>query len=389
MGARGTVLKALLEIQLKASRLRMQALHGFCIFFVSASIPLLAQQASVAAAPSAANTPAQATAQNSTSTNRQITLDVVVENKSGKPQAGLQQQDFTLLDNKVSQKILSFNAVDVLTAKADPPTEVILLIDTMNTSLDAISDARLQIEKYLRQNDGKLAYPTSIAVFSDSGLKMSGTSTIDGNALSASLKATREIGLRSLHAAAGSSGDSDRFVSSITGLNTLVAAKSRIPGRKIVIWFSSGWPLLTGTETSMSLKTKQDLFASVVAAAEALRRFHLTLYNIDPENTFGSPKRSAKFSYLSFVKGVSSPGDVSPANLSLQVLATQSGGKVLINGNDIASEIQSCVDDAHAFYVLSFERAVTDRPDQYHSLELKISKPGLTARTTTGYYAQP
>jgi hypothetical protein len=139
----------------------------------------------------------------------------------------------------------------------------------------------------------------------------------------------------------------------------------------------------------MSLKTKQDLFASVVAALEALRRFHLTLYNIDPENTLGSPKRSAKFSYLSIVKGVSSPGDVSPANLALQVLATQSGGKVLINGNDIAGEIQSCVDDANAFYVLSFERAVTDRPDQYHSLELKLSKPGLTARTTTGYYAHP
>ncbi len=139
----------------------------------------------------------------------------------------------------------------------------------------------------------------------------------------------------------------------------------------------------------MSLKTKQDLFVSIVAASEALRRFHMTLYDIDPDNTFGSPRRSAKFSYLSFVKGVASAGDVSPTNLSLQVLATQSGGKVLINGNDIAGEIQSCVDDANAFYVLSFTRAISERPDQYHSLELKIDKPGLTARTTTGYYAQP
>jgi hypothetical protein len=120
----------------------------------------------------------------------------------------------------------------------------------MNTNSDPISDTRLQIERYLSQNDGKLAYPTSIAVLSDSGLKMSGTPSLDGNALSASLKATKEIGLRSLHAAAGSSGDSDRFVSSITGLNTLVASKSKVPGRKIVIWFSSGWPLLTGTEIS-------------------------------------------------------------------------------------------------------------------------------------------
>jgi VWFA-related protein len=363
----------------------MKALQGLCIFFVGASISLFAQQPS---ASTATSTTSQTTPQSSTTTNRLIALDVVVENKSGKLQTGLQQEDFTLLDNKAQQKILSFSAVNEPTVKVDPPTEVILLIDTVNTGTDPIADARLQIEKYLSQNGGKLAYPTSIAVFSDSGLKMTGAPSLDGTALSASLKATK-VGLPSLHAASGSSGDSDRFVSSITGLNNLIAAKSKVPGRKIVIWFSSGWPLLTGADIGMSLKTKQDLFASIVAASEALRRFHMTLYDIDPDNTLGSPRRSAKFSYLSFVKGVASAGDVSPTNLSLQVLATQSGGKVLINGNDIAGEIQSCVDDANAFYVLSFTRAVSGRPDQYHSLELKIDKPGLTARTTTGYYAQP
>jgi VWFA-related protein len=367
----------------------MKALHGLCIFFIGASISLSAQQPSASGAPSTANIPSQPTPQNSSGANRQITLDVVVENKSGKPQTGLQQEDFTLLDNKAPQKILTFNAVNEATVKADPPVKVILLIDTVNTETDPISDARLQIEKYLRRNDGKVAYPTSIAVFSESGLKMSGTPSLDGNALSASLQATKAIGLRSLHAAAGRSGDSDRFVSSITGLNALVAAQSRVPGKKIVIWFSSGWPLLLGTDLTMTLKTKQDLFASVVAASEALRRYHLTLYNIDPDNTFGGPNRSAKFSYTHFVKGVSAAGDTSPANLSLQVLATQSGGKVLINGNDIASEIQSCVDDANAYYVLSFDRAIAEHPDQYHGLELKVNKPELTTRTTTGYYSQP
>jgi hypothetical protein len=107
----------------------MKALHGLCIFFVGTSIALFAQQPSASTAPSAANTPSQATPQSSGSTNRQITLDVVVENKSGKPQTGLQQEDFTLLDNKAPQKILSFNVVNALTAKADPATEVILLID--------------------------------------------------------------------------------------------------------------------------------------------------------------------------------------------------------------------------------------------------------------------
>ncbi len=89
------------------------------------------------------------------------------------------------------------------------------------------------------------------------------------------------------------------------------------------------------------------------------------------------------------MKGVPSAKSVSPPDLSLQVLATQTGGRVLVNGNDIANQLQSCVDDASAFYVLSFQGATAEQPDQYHAIELKIDKPGLTARTRTGYYAQP
>jgi hypothetical protein len=81
----------------------MQALHGLCIFLVSASIPLFAQQSSTA--PCTPNTPSQPAVQASGTKNRQMTLNVVVANKSGKPQSELQQEDFTLLDNNVQQKI--------------------------------------------------------------------------------------------------------------------------------------------------------------------------------------------------------------------------------------------------------------------------------------------
>ena len=67
-------------------------------------------------------------------TNRQITLDVVVTDKSGKPVPGLQQQDFTLLDNKQPQKILSFTAVQGGAKTADPPVDVVLLVDEVNTT---------------------------------------------------------------------------------------------------------------------------------------------------------------------------------------------------------------------------------------------------------------
>jgi hypothetical protein len=43
--------------------------------------------------------------------NHLITLDVVVADRTGQTLPGLQQQDFTLLDNKQPQKITAFHAV--------------------------------------------------------------------------------------------------------------------------------------------------------------------------------------------------------------------------------------------------------------------------------------
>ena len=126
------------------------------------------------------------------SANRSITLDVVVTDKSGKPVPGLQQQDFTLLDNKQPQKIVSFHAVEGGTATADPPVEVILLVDEVNTViLKRSASERNEIEKFLRRNGGELARPVSMVLFSDSGTTMGSTSSRDGNALIAALSQRR------------------------------------------------------------------------------------------------------------------------------------------------------------------------------------------------------
>jgi hypothetical protein len=82
-------------------------------------------------------------------------------------------------------------------------------------------------------------------------------------------------------------------------------------------------------------------------------------------------------------------GQVQFGNLGLQVLAVQSGGRVLNSSNDVSSEIAACIADANAFYVLSFDSLPGDGPDEYHALEIKIDRPGVAARTRSGYYAQP
>jgi hypothetical protein len=93
--------------------------------------------------------------------------------------------------------------------------------------------------------------------------------------------------------------------------------------------------------------------------------------------------------YKEFLKGVVSYEPVLPGDLALPVLAVQSGGRVFNSNNDLEVALAHCAMDANAFYVLSFDTARADRPDEYHSLAVTVDKPGIEARTRTGYYAQP
>jgi hypothetical protein len=100
-----------------------------------------------------------------------IKLDVVVTDKSGKSLSGFDLKDFTLLDNNLPSKILSFHAIDGTVQKAEPPVEVILVIDTVNIGIVSVNTMEEEVDKFLRQNGGHLAQPVSIFEFTNTGGK--------------------------------------------------------------------------------------------------------------------------------------------------------------------------------------------------------------------------
>ncbi len=320
------------------------------------------------------------------SANQPITLDVVVADKSGKPLAGLQQQDFTILDNKQPQSIVSFHAIE-RAATADPPAEVVLVVDEVNTSFEHVSVARQEVEKFLHQNGGELALPVSLTFLTDTGLTIGKSSSRDGKVLTDELNQNKN-GLRTINRSQGFYGAGDRFQLSIRAVEQIAEYEMTRPGRKLVVWISPGWPLLSGPRVQLTTKDQQGIFNSIVGLTNGLRRAGVTLYAVDPLGMSDAAGLRTTY-YEQFVKGVKAAKNAQAGNLGLQVLAAQSGGRVLNSSNDVAGEIATCLNDANAFYVLSFEALPGDGPNEYHALTVKVDKPGVTARTRAGYYAQP
>ena len=72
---------------------------------------------------------------------------------------------------------------------------------------------------------------------------------------------------------------------------------------------------------------------------------------------------------------MSKPGQVNIGDLSLQVLAVQSGGLALYGNNDTTALLQQCMADTHAYYQISFTPAVGAQRDEYHHLEVVVNRP--------------
>jgi VWFA-related protein len=311
-----------------------------------------------------------------------ILLNIVVTPKSGAPVGNLEQQDFAILDNKAPQPITSFRAVDGRTA----PIEVILVVDAVNTGYGDVAREREGMEKFLRTENGHLTHPTTFAVLTDKGMQVQDSFSEDGNALSTSLDQTT-VSLRTITRSSGFYGATERLTLSLQGFQELIAHEGPKPGRKIILWVSPGWPILSGPEVQLDNKQEQQIYDQAVGFSREMRQGQFTLYSIDPLGTADIGFRT--FYWESFAKGITKLNQAQFGDLALQVLATQSGGLALNSSNDIAAELQQSTADTGAYYQIAFDRPGSDQAHAYHRIEVRVDKPGLTARTIQGYYSQP
>ena len=316
-----------------------------------------------------------------------IHLDVVVTDKKGQPVSGLELKDFTLLDNKQPTKIASFHAIDSNVERADPPAEVILLLDAVNLTYLELARTRDEAAKFLRENDGHLAAPVSVALFTDDGMKRLIEPSMDGNALATQLDQAKAT-FRTIGRSAGELGASERFNLSIKGLVMVAESEAQNPRRKLLVWLSPGWPMMNRANTKTSPQGLRLLFDHAVDISTTLREAHVVVYSVSVAGEMGDNILTADF-YENYLKGVSDPDKIDSDNLNLKVIAVQSGGLAMSPDNDLAAQIRTCVQDEGAFYTLSFDPPKTDRVDEYHDLKVIIDRPKVTARTSTGYYNQP
>lgn len=347
------------------------------------ALPLLGTGTSLSHAQTTSQTSPAATVavDPGTADPHRISIDVRVTDKLGHPIGGLKPEDFTLLDNKRPDKILELREVDASTSTADP-VQVVIVIDTLNAEIETIAREREQLDEFLKQNGGHLAFPTSLAMFTDKGLKLGELSTLNGALLEASLEDPNSE-LHFIGKGAHYWETPARLQWSIDQLGALAAFEAKQPGRKIALILGPGWPMLPFISVDVTDKQRRWAFNYIIGLNNSLREAHLALYVVNPF-TLG---RIDPFYYENYLKGISNVNQATFPDISLQVLAAHSGGLVEITGLDILGGLNTANRDANPYYSLTFEASAGSVTNEYHDIHLAVDKPGAKVRTSAGYYA--
>jgi len=345
--------------------------------------------------------------------SRRITINVQVTDDSGKPVTDLDAKDFTILDNHQQRKLALFHVVDG--EAMNDATEVVIVLDAVNSNPQALEAEKSGIFKYLAKSHGPLPYPTSFVLWSNGHIKVNGATT-DRNAVGrAFVSFTRGVhsnacapmdhspaqgtehggavltGVKGTGDAAASEANclQVHFKDSVAALDGIAQQQLHIGGRTIVIWVGPGWPLPADAEIQrMTPKEQRSYFEEIVSVLHDLSAAQVTVDAVGPRDA-AREAVMATVDLRGLAAGTASPERAGPSGLALEVLAHQTGGQVLASSDDVAADLAALCADGKWYYSLSFNPPPAQNGAELRTLEVKVSKPGTHVRTMTEYYSEP
>jgi VWFA-related protein len=307
-----------------------------------------------------------------------FTIDLVVTDSAGNSVSGLEPWNFTLLDNGQPAKIRTLH--NSLAAPESAP-KLIFLLDAVNLSSRQLTQTESAIIHFLRRNDGRLEASCFLYRLTRDGLFSSSLFTRDGNLLASQVeqhkfprivwKPGQDIESNLLRSWQVSSQPNPH---SFAALGSIAIDQRDIAGRKIVVWIGPGWPVNGGSVS----------FDDATELSTRLREARITLENVNVR-----PPPEGSFNYHDYLEAPRSQLDMQPAKLTLQVIASHTGGLVLDSSGDLDRDIEHCVEKERNFYTLTFNPPHTDKMDEFRSVRVQVDRPARTVRAPTGYYNEP
>jgi VWFA-related protein len=312
-------------------------------------------------------------------TVRRVVVDVAVTDLNGQPVRGLTRADFTVHENGVRQRILSFEPhdqdTDTFTPTAAPnlppnsfvnlPPEpergplYVLLYDMANTGLEQQIVSRRKLVKFMESKPAGTRF--AFLVFSD-GLHLVQGFTNDPRKLQAALDVhTRHphFPLNFLH---GEDFGAHNTLATLSMLEDIRHYVEGLPGRKNLIWVSDQFPLALFSPAPPELvdKVKREL--------AALAKQQIAIYPVDDRGVFG--------------------GMIALEQYALEdEIAHITGGHAIYSNNDLVDALTQATESGASYYTLSYNPTNAKEDGKQRRISLKVDHHAVLLSYRREYWA--
>jgi VWFA-related protein len=133
--------------------------------------------------------------------------------------------------------------------------------------------------------------------------------------------------------------------------------------RKIIMYLSSGVAIRPDIVDPCNMMRREAQLSALRKAALA----NVTINPIDPEGVVRAEVDNQKIEYL-------------------RTMAESTGGRAVVNNNDMELEVPGLLAESSSYYLLGVESTSVVQDGRFHEIDVRVNQPGVEVRARKGYY---
>jgi VWFA-related protein len=345
---------------------------------------------------------------------REVLLDVIVTGRNGQPVTGLTPADFTIVEERESQRLAHLeehhpmSAENLARLKAVPPlppntftnftpvantnSSTVILLDALDTRIEDQMELRQELIDYIKH----MQPGTPIAIFRvDTQMHLIQGFTADPAVLLDAAKSKRNMPtLQKL--LFGTSEEYGNMRSDILsmGFRLMGLYLGGFPGRKNLIWITGSIPSTyrndpLASSLGMSFRDDVDLLeAKTGAPVDALTLNRVAVYPIDIRGVQPPPQfQAGNNSRPSQMANLKAFDEQAFQHLDFDAMAEATGGKAYYDTNGLKQAIGAIVNNGSNYYSLAYSTTNKTWNGQFRHIKVSVDRPGVLVQFRHGYYA--
>jgi len=188
-----------------------------------------------------------------------------------------------------------------------------------------------------------------------------------------------------------------RISVTLSALEQIARFMSGQSGRKVLLWFSTGFPFSVVGDSPSAMETERDYGDQIRRTINLLNDAHVATYTIDAgglvPSSIGDASLSGRDSEGKVHMGIDANRALSTESFqrfsthdALETIARDTGGSYF-NRNDLDDAIRSALRESSSYYMLGYYPNNKKWDGKFRNIKLQVDRPGTQLRYRRGYFA--